>query len=71
MQEIVSVALPLTATPKGVIPKRVTERKSIYLKTPRLIKQCLIVFSECGKANASISSVALPLSATPKMIKKG
>ena len=40
MQAIVSVALPLTATPKGVIPKRVTERTSIYLKTPRLIKQC-------------------------------
>ena len=40
MQAIVSVALPLTATPKGVIPKMVTERTSIYLKTPRLIKQC-------------------------------
>ena len=40
MQAIVSVALPLTATPKGVILKRVTERTSIYLKTPRLIKQC-------------------------------
>ena len=40
MQAIVSVALPLTATPKGVIPKRVTERTSIYLKTPMLIKQC-------------------------------
>ena len=29
------------------------------------------MFSECGKANASISSVALPLSATPKTIKRG
>ena len=74
MQAIVSVALTLPATPKGVIPKMVTERTSIYFKTPRLIKQCiayLIVFSECGKANASISSVALPLSATPKTIKRG
>ena len=40
MQAIVSVALPLTATSKGIIPKMVTERTSIYLKTPRLIKQC-------------------------------
>ena len=40
MQAIVIVALPLIATPKGLIPKRVTERTSIYLKTPRLIKQC-------------------------------
>ena len=69
MQAIVIVALPLIATPKGLIPKRVTERTSIYLKTPRLIKQChCLPYSvpECGKANASISSVALPLSATPK-----
>ena len=29
------------------------------------------MFSEYGKANASISSVALPLSATPKMLKRG
>ena len=40
MQAIAIVALPLIATPKGLIPKRVTERTSIYLKTPRLIKQC-------------------------------
>ena len=61
--------------PKRGNTKRVTERTSIYLKTSRLIKQChslpYIVFSEYGKANASISSVALPLSATPKMVKRG
>ena len=31
----------------------------------------LIVFSEYGMTNASISSVALPPRATPKMDKKG
>ena len=38
MQAIVSVALPLTATPKGVIPKRVTEMTSIYLKNAKANK---------------------------------
>ena len=69
MQAIVIVALPFIATPKGLIPKRETERTSIYLKTPRLIKQChSLPYSvlRMRKANASISSVALPLSATPK-----
>ena len=59
------------SNPKRCNTKRVTERTSIYFKTSRLIKQCHIVFSEYGKANASISSVALPLSATPKMVKRG
>ena len=31
----------------------------------------LIVFSEYGMTNASISSVALPLTATPKLVKRG
>ena len=31
----------------------------------------VIVFSEYGKANASISSMALPLTATPTLVKRG
>ena len=72
MQAIVSVALPLTATPKGVKPKRVTERTSIYLKTPRLIKQChSLPYSvlRIQKGQCKHFECALPLSATPKMVK--
>ena len=67
-------ALPLTATPKGVIQKRATNLTLIYLKAPR-VKSCviayLIVFSEYVMINASISSVALTLTATPKWVKRG
>ena len=74
MQAIVSVALPLTATPKGVIPKIVTERTSIYLKTPRLIKQChSLPYSvlrmrkgQCKHFECGFTPVS-----NPKMIKRG
>ena len=74
MQAIVSVALPLTATPKGVIPKRVTERTSIYFKTPRLIKQChslpysvlRIRKGQCKHFESGFTSVS-----NPKNGKKG
>ena len=74
MQAILSEALPLTATPKGVIQKRATNLTLIYLKAPRLktgVIAYLIVFSEYVMINASISSVALPLTATPKWVKRG
>ena len=74
MQAILSEALPLTATPKGVIQKWATQLTCIYLKAPRLnnsVIAYLIVFSEYGMTNASISSVALPLTATPKWVKRG
>ena len=54
-------------------PKRVKDinlfKKANAKKTS--VIAYLIVFSEYGKANASISSVALPLSATTKMVKRG
>ena len=74
MQAILSEALPLTATPKGVIQKLATKLTLIYLKAPRLNNSAiayLIVFSEYGMTNASISSVALPLTATQKCVKRG
>ena len=40
MQASLSEALPLTATPKGVIQKWATQLTLIYLKAPRLKKQC-------------------------------
>ncbi len=46
----------------------------IYLKGPKLkngVIAYLIVFSEYGMTNASISSVALTLTATPKWVKRG
>ena len=46
----------------------------IYLKGRRLknsVIAYIIVFSEHGMTNASISSVALPLTATPKWVKMG
>ena len=74
MQAILSEALPLTATPKGVIQKWATKLTLIYLKA-RMLKNSviayLIVFSEYGMTIASISSVALPLTATPKWVKRG
>ena len=63
MQAILSEALPLTATPKGVIQKMGNKLTLIYLKARRLknsVIAYLIVFSEYGMTNASISSVALP-----------
>ena len=36
MQAILSEALPLTATPKGVIQKRATKLTLIHMKAPRL-----------------------------------
>ena len=74
MQAILSEALPLTVTPKGVIQKRATNLTLIHLKAPRLndsVIAYLIVFSEYVMTNASISSVALPLTATPKWVKRG
>ena len=74
MQAILSEALPLTATPKGVIQKLAKKLTLIYLKAPRLNNRAiayLIVFSEYGMTTASISSVALPLTATPKWVKRG
>ena len=74
MQAIVIVALPHIATPKGLIPKRVTERTSIYLKTPRLIKQChSLPYSvlrmrkgQCKHFECGFTPVS-----NPKMIKRG
>ena len=74
MQAILSEALPLTATPKGVIKTLATKLTLIFLKARRLnnsVIAYLIVFSEYGMTNASISSVALPLTATPKWVKRG
>ena len=74
MQASLSEALPLTATPKGVIKKWATKLTLIYLKAPRLknsVIAYLIVFSEYRMTNASISRVALPPRATPKWIKRG
>ena len=74
MQAILGEALHLTATPKGVIQKMATKLTLIYLKAPRLnnsVIAYLIVFSEYGMTNASISSVALPLTATQKGVIKG
>ena len=74
MQAILSEALPLTATPKGVIKKWAIKLTHIYLKSRRLknsVIACLIVFSEYGMTNASISSVDLPLTATQKWVKRG
>ncbi len=74
MRAILSDALPLTATPKGVIKKWATKLTLIYLKARRLknsVIAYIIVFSEYGMTHASISSVALPLTATPKWVKRG
>ena len=57
MQAILGEALPLSATPKGVIQKLATKLTLIYLKAPRLknsVITYLIVFSEYGMTNASI-----------------
>ena len=73
MQALLSEALPLTATPKGVIKKWATNLTLIYLKVPRLkngVIAYLIVFSEYGITNASISIVALPPTAAPKWVKR-
>ena len=67
-------ALPLTATPKGVIQKWATQSTLIYVKAPWLKKSAiayLIVFSEYRMTDASISSVALPLTATSKWVNRG
>ena len=55
-------------------PKMGNIRTLIHIKAPRLNNSVIsyrIVFSEYGKANASISSVGLPLRATQKLVKKG
>ena len=57
------------STPKGVIQKWATQLTLIYARAPRLKNSViahLIVLSEYGMTNVSISSVALPLIATPK-----
>ena len=74
MQAILSEALLLIRTLKGVIQKWTTQLTLIYLKAPRLNNSAiayLMVLSEYGMTNASISSVALPLTATPKWVKRG
>ena len=74
MQAILSDALRLTVTPKGVIQKWATNLTLIYVKAPRLKNNVIaypIVFSEYEMTNASISSLALPLTATPKLVKRG
>ena len=43
MRAIFSEALPLTATPKGVIKKWATKLTLIYVKAPRLKQQCHIL----------------------------
>ena len=43
MQANLSEALSQTATPKGVIQKRATKLTLIYVKSPRLKKQCHIL----------------------------
>ena len=73
MQAILSDALTLTATPKGVIQKWATEFTLIYVKAPRLKNNgiaYLRVFSEYGMTNASISLGFTPDS-NPKIGKKG
>ena len=74
MQAIIILALPLIATPKGLIPKRVTERTSIYLKTPRLIKQChSLPYSVLRMRKGQCKHFEcgfIPVS-NPKMIKRG
>ena len=68
MQASLSDALPLTATPKGVIKKWATKLTLIYVNAPRLknsVVAYLIVFSEYGMTDASISTLALPLTGTP------
>ena len=74
MQAILSEALPLPATPKGVIQKWATTLALIYVKAPRLKNSFiayLIVLSEYGMTNVSISSVALPVTTTLKLVKMG
>ena len=73
MQAILSEASPLTATPKGVIQKMGNKIDIILSESAKAKKQChnLIVLSEYGMTNESISSVALPLTATPKWVKRG
>ena len=74
MQASLSEALPLTATPKGVIQKWATKLTLIYVKAPRLknsVIAYIIVFSEFGMTNTCISSLALALTATPKWVKRG
>ena len=74
MQAILSEALPLTSTPKGVIQKmgnKIDINLSESAKAKNSVIAYLIVFSEYGMTNASISSVALPLTATPKWVKMG
>ena len=43
MQAILSEALPLTATPKKIIQKWAPQLTLIYVKAPRLKKQCHIL----------------------------
>ena len=74
MQAILSEALPLTATPKGVIQKMGNKIDINLSESAKAKKQCHSLpysFSEYGMTNASISSVALPLTATPKWVKRG
>ena len=74
MQAILSEASPLTATPKGVIQKmgnKIDIILSESAKAKNSVIAHLIVLSEYGMTNESISSVALPLTATPKLVKSG
>ena len=75
MQAILSEASPLTATPKGVIQKMGNKIDIILSESAQAKKNSVIahlmVLSEYGMTNESISSVALPLRATPKWVKRG
>ena len=75
MQAILSEALPLTTTPKGVIQKMGNKIDNNLSESAKAKKNSviayLIVFSEYGMTHASISSVALPLTAWLAMGKKG
>ena len=62
------------SNPKGVIHKmgnKIDIKLSESAKAKNSVIAYLIVFSEHGMTNASISSVDLPLTATPKWVKRG
>ena len=65
MQAILSEALPLTATPKGVIQKMGNKIDINLSESAKAKKQCHSL------PYASISRVVLPLTATPKWVKRG
>ena len=74
MQASLSEALPLTATPKGVIQKWATKLALIYVKAPRLKKQChSLPYSVLRIRNDQYMHFKFGFSpdSNPKMGKKG